>query len=55
MRNDKTDAACLRDAAWVLHTRAMRHTFMLRVVIRVLERAADRIEHSGRHPAPGDA
>jgi hypothetical protein len=50
MRNDKTDAACLRDAAWVLRTRAMRRTFMLRVIIRVLERTADRIEHSGRHP-----
>ena len=54
MRNDETDAACLRDAAWILHTRATRRTFALRVIIRVLERTADRIEHSGRHPPPGD-
>jgi hypothetical protein len=50
MRNDKTDAACLRDAAWILHTRAMRRTFTLRVIIRVLQRTADRIEH----PPSGD-
>jgi hypothetical protein len=31
----------------------MRRTFMLRVIIRVLELRADRIERSGRHP--GDA
>jgi hypothetical protein len=53
VRNDKTDAACLRDAARVLHTRARKRTFALRVIIRVLQRTADRIEHSGRHP--GDA
>jgi hypothetical protein len=51
MRDDKTDAACLRDAAWVLHTRAKRKTFALRVIIRVLQLRADRIEH----PPPGDA
>jgi hypothetical protein len=50
MRNDKTDAACLRDAAWILHTRATRVTFTLRVIIRVLQRTADRIER----PPPGD-
>ena len=51
MRNDKTDADCLRDAAWVLHTRARRQTFSLRVIIRVLQRTADRIEHP---PPSGD-
>ena len=51
MRNDKTDAACLRDAAWILRKRASRQTFALRVIIRVLERTADRIEH----PPPGGA
>jgi hypothetical protein len=54
MRNDKTDAACLRDAAWVLHTRARKRTFLLRVIIRVLELRADRIERSGRHPGEED-
>jgi hypothetical protein len=44
-------ATCLRDAAWILHTRAKRKTFALRVIIRVLQIRADRIEH----PAPGDA
>jgi hypothetical protein len=53
MRDDKTDADCLRDAAWILHKRAPKRTFMLRVIIRVLELRADRIENSGRHP--GDA
>jgi hypothetical protein len=53
MRNDKTDAACLRDAAWVLHTRARRKTFALRVIIRVLQRTADRIEHET--PTRGNA
>ena len=43
--DDKTDADCLREAAWVLHTRAKRKTFALRVVIRVLQIRADRIEH----------
>ena len=47
MRNDKTDAACLRDAAWVLHTRAEKKTFALRVIIRVLQLRADRIENLG--------
>jgi hypothetical protein len=49
MRNDKTDADCLRDAAWILHTRAKRQTFALRVIIRVLQLRADRIE-LGRQP-----
>lgn len=38
------DAACLRDAARVLRTRSRRLTFALRVIIRVLELRADRIE-----------
>jgi hypothetical protein len=50
MRDDKADAACLRDAARVLHTRARKRTFMLQVIIRVLQRTADRIEH----PPSGD-
>ncbi len=44
MRTDEDDAACLRVAALVLHTRAKKHTFMLRVIIRVLQRTADRID-----------
>ena len=49
-RRRKTDAECLRGAARVLHARARKQTFMLRVIIRVLQRSADRIEH----PPPGD-
>jgi len=37
-----TDAEVLRRAAVILRQRAKRQTFMLRVIIRVLERAADR-------------
>lgn len=44
-RQRKTDAACLRNAAWILHTRSKRQTFTLRVIIRVLQLRADRIEH----------
>lgn len=44
MRDDAADARTLRDAAWVLQTRARRQTFMLRVIIRCLQRAAGRIE-----------
>jgi hypothetical protein len=47
VRSDQNDAKCLRDAAWVLRTRAKQLTFPLRVVIRVLERSADRIERGG--------
>jgi len=43
-RTGTSDAACLRDAAWILHTRVRRKTFALRVIIRVLQRTADRIE-----------
>ncbi len=39
-----SDAACLRDAARILRARARRQTFALRVITRVLERTADRIE-----------
>lgn len=42
--SDLGDAATLRHAAWVLHHRAKRVTFPLRVLIRVLERTADRID-----------
>jgi hypothetical protein len=52
MRDDAADAACLRRAAWILHKRARQpQTFVLRVIIRVLQRTADRIEH----PSSGDA
>jgi len=42
----KADAACLRDAARILRTRSRRRTFSLRVIIRVLELRADRIERT---------
>jgi hypothetical protein len=38
-----SDADCLRRAARILHERARKETFALRVLIRVLERTADRI------------
>ena len=47
MRDDQKDAACLRDAAWVLRTRAKRQTWPLRILCRVLELAACRIERTG--------
>jgi hypothetical protein len=46
-RTSQSDAACLRDAAWVLRTRARKLTFTLRVVIRVLEVSARNIERRG--------
>jgi hypothetical protein len=49
-RRRVASATCLRDAAWILHTRARKQTFALRVIIRVLHRTADKIEH----PPPGD-
>ncbi len=42
--SDTADAETLRGAAEVLHARAKKHTFMLRVIIRVLQRTADHIE-----------
>lgn len=51
MRTDESDAACLRDAAWVLRTRATRKTFMLRVVTRFLELAASKIDRAGEWDA----
>lgn len=50
MRTDASDAKCLRDAAWVLHTRADKVTFMLRVVIKVLKRTADSIDGGEHEP-----
>ena len=44
-RRRKADAACLRNAARILHAQAKRETFALRVIIRVLQRTADRIGH----------
>jgi hypothetical protein len=38
------DATCLREAARILQARARKQTFALRVIIRVLQRTADRIE-----------
>ena len=49
MRTDP-EPDCLRKAALILSTRARRKTFTLRVIIRVLERTADRIERT----PPGD-
>jgi len=46
MRTDSSDAACLRDAAWILRTRARKRTFMLRVVTRFLELAAAKIDRA---------
>lgn len=43
-RTPESDAACLRDAAWVLQTRARRKTFALRVILAYLRQAADRID-----------
>jgi hypothetical protein len=43
-RTDQSDAKCLRDAAWILRTRAKKVSFNLRVVIMVLESAANRID-----------
>jgi hypothetical protein len=41
---DRRDAAALRDAAWVLQARAREKTFLLRVMVRLLRHAADRID-----------
>lgn len=43
-RADERDAAALRDAAWVLQARARKRTFLLRVMVRLLRHAADRID-----------
>lgn len=43
-RTAKTDAACLRDAAWILSARSRKQTFAMRVICRVLQRCADKIE-----------
>jgi hypothetical protein len=40
---DERDSLVLREAAQILAARAKRRTFALAVIIRVLERAADRI------------
>jgi hypothetical protein len=50
-RADERDAAALRDAAWVLQGRARKKTFLLRVMVRLLRRAADRIDS----PAGGES
>lgn len=41
---DAADAATLRHAAWVVQERFGRERVALRVLIRVLERMADRID-----------
>ena len=51
-RQREADAACLRAAARVLYTSARKQTFVLRVIIRVLQRTADRIEHPPWPPVP---
>lgn len=46
--SDQADATCLRLAARILLARGPRKTpFTLRVVVRVLQRVADRIETPG--------
>lgn len=47
MSTDVSDAACLRGAARILSIRSRKTTFALRVIIRVLQRTADRIEQGG--------
>lgn len=42
-RDDKADAKCLREAAQVLRARG-RKTFAIQVIIRVLERIADKLD-----------
>lgn len=39
------EAATLRDAATILSQRAKRKTIALEVIIRVLERAASKLDH----------
>lgn len=51
MRTDSSDAVCLRDAAWILRTRATKRTFMLRAVTRFLELAAERIDQAAEWDA----
>jgi hypothetical protein len=51
---DLADAAILRHAAWVLRRRAPKVTFALRVIIRVLERTADRIDGGEDHESAVD-
>jgi len=49
VRDDRADAAVLRDAVRVLHARGPeKQPFSLRVIIRTLNRAADRIEAKAR-------
>lgn len=48
MRDEKADAAALRNAARVLRERADKQTFALRVVVRTLDRAATMIEEKAR-------
>jgi hypothetical protein len=44
MRDDRQDAATLRDAAGVMRARSRRCTFPLRVICKVLTLRADEIE-----------
>ena len=41
------DAFCLRESAEILRRRAKRKTFALQVILRVLERTADKILEEG--------
>lgn len=50
MTSEQWDAAALRVAAGVLHRRARKQTFALQVIIRLLQRTADRIDPGGCHP-----
>ena len=48
MTCDESDADCLRIAARILRERARHQTFALRVIVRVLQRTADRIDGERR-------
>lgn len=47
LRTDQSDAQCLRDAAWVLRTRARKRTFAARLVEKYLFLAADEVDKRG--------
>lgn len=44
MSNTEPDIAVLREAATILRKRTRKHPFTIMVIIRVLEKVADRIE-----------
>ena len=44
MSNMEPDADCLRESAMILRKRTRKHPFTIMVIIKVLEKIADRIE-----------